>query len=446
MSPEGTSDPRLAELERRWQAEPWSRLFLQLAEEYRRVGRSDDAIAVLEKGLHQHPNYLSAQVALGRARLDRGDLEAASATLEEVVARDPAQLVAGKLLIETYLRRGDAVLARERLEHYRQLNDGDPEIDDLEARIEALAAAPEAGTADQPESGPEEGEPGSGMEWVWEQAESGEAEAEGGVGRERAEGGSAVGPWEASAPPGEAAGGDADAVAGGGRAPGGASAARAALPVMLAPDAASVPFDGLGSDDDRRRYLAALGGEEIFPVPEPEPEDEAIAASEAEAAAVPEAAATELGPVVAGAAETDWEPAERPTAGPVPADATAAEAPAPPPTRPSGSASGAIDEQAAEPEATVTLGQLYLEQRHHADAERIFRTVLDRDPGNTAALLGLSEAERSRPRPLTAGELLRWASTRAGDGGGEARPGGERAAMLQAYLTRIRERSRADVP
>jgi hypothetical protein len=244
--------------------------------------------------------------------------------------------------------------------------------------------------------------------------------------------------------------------------------------VVRAPDAPGVPFAGLGSDDDRRRYLAALGGEAIFPVPEPEPEPEPVIAAEAseaaeaEEAAEPAAAAMETEPVVAAAA-TGWEPEAETRREPA-AEPAAEAAAGLPPTQPSGSATDAVDGQAAgyetapppgvaaapgtaapaaaadEPEATVTLGQLYLEQRHFTDAERIFRTVLDRDPANTAALLGLSEAERARPRALTAGDLLRWAAGRAGDGGERVPRSAERAVMLQAYLTRIREGSRADVP
>ena len=92
----------------------------------------------------------------------------------------------------------------------------------------------------------------------------------------------------------------------------------------------------------------------------------------------------------------------------------------------------------------MTLGQLYLEQLHLAEAEQTFRSVLERDPGNAAALLGLAEVERSRPRPLTAHDLLRWwlEATQPAPAAGR-RP--RRASLLEAYLARIRGRSRTDV-
>ena len=62
---EGLPD-RVLQLRQRWEADPASRVFLQLAEEYRHLGRVHDALGVLEAGLKEHPGYLSALVAKGR--------------------------------------------------------------------------------------------------------------------------------------------------------------------------------------------------------------------------------------------------------------------------------------------------------------------------------------------------------------------------------------------
>ena len=71
--PESFSEQQVAQLEERWRRDPGSRVFLQLAEELRRGGRLARAIEVLRAGLLHHPNYLSAQVALGRCLFERGD-------------------------------------------------------------------------------------------------------------------------------------------------------------------------------------------------------------------------------------------------------------------------------------------------------------------------------------------------------------------------------------
>lgn len=142
--PEPFSTDHLNQLRQRWERDPKSRAFLQLAEEYRRAGRLGDAVHVLRAGLEEHPTYLAAQVALGRCLMESGDPEAAVELLERAVARDPTQLVANKLLVETYLARGQAGKARERLDLYKLFNDRDAEIEPLENRIRALEGQPPA--------------------------------------------------------------------------------------------------------------------------------------------------------------------------------------------------------------------------------------------------------------------------------------------------------------
>src|SRR5262249_49843965 len=129
-----------------------SRIFLQLAEEYRHLGRVKDALAVLEKGLVEHPGYLSALVAKGRCHLELGEGEPARIVLERVVKQDATQMVANKLLVRAYLETGEPGRARERLDLYTLLNDSDPEIEELRRRIKALdrPAPPPPAPAEEP--------------------------------------------------------------------------------------------------------------------------------------------------------------------------------------------------------------------------------------------------------------------------------------------------------
>src|SRR5437762_1276050 len=94
------SEYHLTYLRERWERDRSSRIFLQLAEEYRRRGLHAEAIEVLETGLGYHPGYLAAQVALGRCRLEIGDVETAVAVFERVLTQDPTQAVASRLLVE----------------------------------------------------------------------------------------------------------------------------------------------------------------------------------------------------------------------------------------------------------------------------------------------------------------------------------------------------------
>ncbi|HSJ75213.1 MAG TPA: tetratricopeptide repeat protein, partial [Gemmatimonadales bacterium] len=147
---DGVFPDRLTQLRARWESDPASRIFLQLAEEYRHLGRVQDALAVLDKGLQEHPGYLSALVAKGRCHLELADGESARVVLERVVKQDATQMVANKLLVRAYLETGDPVKARERLDLYSLLNDSDPEIEDLRRRIRQLErpAAPQRSSMD----------------------------------------------------------------------------------------------------------------------------------------------------------------------------------------------------------------------------------------------------------------------------------------------------------
>ncbi|HEX4955866.1 MAG TPA: tetratricopeptide repeat protein [Thermoanaerobaculia bacterium] len=145
------------ELRRRWEDEPGSPIFLQLAEEYRRVGRTTEALEVLETGLDKSPGYLSARVALGRILLELARPADSLTQLKAVLERDPAHMVASKLMVEAHLQRHDPVLARRQLDHYAQLSPSDPDLETLRARIdnELLAPAEEVPVAVTPEAAPE---------------------------------------------------------------------------------------------------------------------------------------------------------------------------------------------------------------------------------------------------------------------------------------------------
>jgi hypothetical protein len=66
------SEARIRDLEQRMAAMPGSRIFVGLAEEYRRAGRFADALAILRNGLEAHPTYLSARIAIARLYQETG--------------------------------------------------------------------------------------------------------------------------------------------------------------------------------------------------------------------------------------------------------------------------------------------------------------------------------------------------------------------------------------
>ncbi|HWZ86554.1 MAG TPA: tetratricopeptide repeat protein [Thermoanaerobaculia bacterium] len=133
------AEARIRDLERRLDLDSGSRLFVSLAEEYRKVGRIKDALSALQKGLLAHPGYVAAQVALGRAYLEANQATDAIATFTKVLVADPANLVAAKSLADIHLGRNDNLEALKKFKLYRAIS-GDRKVDEMIAKLEPLVA------------------------------------------------------------------------------------------------------------------------------------------------------------------------------------------------------------------------------------------------------------------------------------------------------------------
>lgn len=125
-------NPRIEELRRRVLADPASIAFAALAEEFRRVGRYEEAVETCRTGLQRHPAYLSARVTLGRALIETGDYDGAREQLETVLRSAPENLAA---------IRGIAQIN----EHLGQSTEMDPHLADMmhTMHVESLRAAAE---------------------------------------------------------------------------------------------------------------------------------------------------------------------------------------------------------------------------------------------------------------------------------------------------------------
>jgi hypothetical protein len=133
-----TDNTRFEELRRRIQKDPASIAFAQLAEEYRRAGNYDEAIAVSRTGLLIHPSYLSARVTLGRALIEVNDLANAQIELGQVLDHAADNLAAIRAMAEIHHRRGEL---SEALSYYKsalELARHDP---DLEQAVEEISRA-----------------------------------------------------------------------------------------------------------------------------------------------------------------------------------------------------------------------------------------------------------------------------------------------------------------
>lgn len=141
--------PRILALRRRVQEDPASIAFAQLAEELRRDGANEEAVAVCRAGLAHHPEYLTARVTLGRALVELDRLDQAFNELTYVLDAAPGNLPAIRALAEIYQRRG---LMSEALVHYRralQLAQHDADLEHTVGRIQQQVA-PASGPAAEP--------------------------------------------------------------------------------------------------------------------------------------------------------------------------------------------------------------------------------------------------------------------------------------------------------
>jgi tetratricopeptide (TPR) repeat protein len=129
-------NPRIEELRRRVQKDPASIAFAQLAEEFRRSGNYEEAIAICRVGLQTHPSYLSARVTLGRALLELNDFENAETELRYVLHHAAENLAAIRAMAEIHHRRGELIEALALYKSALELARHDP---DLEQTVDEIS-------------------------------------------------------------------------------------------------------------------------------------------------------------------------------------------------------------------------------------------------------------------------------------------------------------------
>lgn len=125
----------IGQLEERFERAPESRLFAPLADAYRKEGRVDQAIEIVEQGLERYPEYASAHVILGKCFYDKGATERAKAEFERVVELDRENMVALRFLGNILLAEGNREGAAAR---FRALLQIDPTNEEAAATLEEM--------------------------------------------------------------------------------------------------------------------------------------------------------------------------------------------------------------------------------------------------------------------------------------------------------------------
>jgi tetratricopeptide (TPR) repeat protein len=143
--PGSERNPTIESLKERIARDPLSRAFLQLAEEYRKEGRYQEAVQVCLEGLERHPTYHTARLSLGRTHMEAGDLAAARRAFSEVLDLQPENHLAGKLLAEVQKKTSDLAGAADTYRTILRYYPNDREVQGLLS--EALRGSAVASTA-----------------------------------------------------------------------------------------------------------------------------------------------------------------------------------------------------------------------------------------------------------------------------------------------------------
>ncbi len=129
--------PVIYEYLKKFQDDPTSRIFAPLAEAYRKAGLLDEAIEIARDGLKVHPNFVGGKVALARALFDKNLYAEVVEELSPVVRDVPDNLVAQKLIAESFLMLGRTMDA---LTSYKMLLFFSPEDRDAARIVSELEA------------------------------------------------------------------------------------------------------------------------------------------------------------------------------------------------------------------------------------------------------------------------------------------------------------------
>jgi len=131
--------------EERLQRDPSSLAFAQLADLYRKAGRSRDAVALCRDGLARYPHYATARLILAKALLAEGDQEGALAEVARLLDAAPHDAEAHRLAAEISRRGGRLDAAVEHLEAAVRSDPADRDSRALLGMLRAEAPASESG-------------------------------------------------------------------------------------------------------------------------------------------------------------------------------------------------------------------------------------------------------------------------------------------------------------
>ncbi|HEU4367445.1 MAG TPA: tetratricopeptide repeat protein [Methylomirabilota bacterium] len=142
MTEDGVLGEAIRRHEERLARDPESLAFAQLADLYRKAGRTGDAIGLCRGGLRRWPHYTTARLILAKTLLAEGQHDAALAELASILQTSPKDVQCHRLAAEVHRRAGRLDAAVGHLEKAVGLDPGDRESSALLAVLRADAAPP----------------------------------------------------------------------------------------------------------------------------------------------------------------------------------------------------------------------------------------------------------------------------------------------------------------
>jgi len=133
--------------EERLARDPESLAFAQLADLYRKAGRTADAVALCRDGLQRWPHYTTARLILAKTLLADGQAEAALAEANAILQTSPKDVQCHRLAAEVHRRAGRIDDAVAHLDKAVSLDPGDRESNALLALLRPDATTPGEGSS-----------------------------------------------------------------------------------------------------------------------------------------------------------------------------------------------------------------------------------------------------------------------------------------------------------
>jgi len=135
------SSPRIDELRKKFEENP-RRYFAPLANEYRKAGEIDQAIAICREYLPQQPGHMSGHIVYGQALYEARQFDESKTVFETALSLDPENLIALRHLGDIALVIGDADGARG---WYRRVLEADPRNEEIQGQLAKLDSAASGG-------------------------------------------------------------------------------------------------------------------------------------------------------------------------------------------------------------------------------------------------------------------------------------------------------------